>query len=86
MNLLRQETVAQGLITIIVLHDINIALRYAGQVVMIRDGRLAAEGEPARVIQPATLAEVYGVKARIELCSQGIPHALIDGLQRDVRE
>lgn len=86
MNLLRQETAAHRLITIIVLHDINIALRYAGQVLMIRNGALAAEGPPRQVIQPATLAEVYGVSARIELCSQGIPHALIDGLQRSVQE
>jgi iron complex transport system ATP-binding protein len=80
MDLLRQETAARGLITVLVLHDINIALAHADHVIMLRDGALAGEGEPASVISAATLARVYGVQARVERCSLGRPHAVIDGL------
>jgi len=84
MDLLRQETRENGLITLIVLHDLNIALRHADHCLMIRSGDLVAEGAPSQVITPATLATVYGVAARVEPCSQGVPQVMIDGLHADV--
>lgn len=80
MDLLRQETQQRQLITVIVLHDVNIALRHSDHALLIRDGALLADGSPRNVITPAALADVYGVRGRIELCSQGVPQVLIDGL------
>ncbi len=84
MDLLNQETRENGLITLIVLHDLNIALRHADHCLMIRGGRLVADGAPGEVITPATLAEVYGVVARVEACSRGVPQVMIDGLHTDI--
>ena len=84
MDLLRQETRDNGLITLIVLHDLNIALRHADHCLMIRSGRLVADGAPRDVISPAALAEVYGVRARVESCSMGVPQVMIDGLHADI--
>jgi len=84
MDLLAQETRENGLITLIVLHDLNIALRHADHCLMIRNGRLVADGSPREVITPAALAEVYGVRARVEACSQGVPQVMIDGLHADI--
>ncbi|CUJ75801.1 ABC transporter ATP-binding protein [Achromobacter aegrifaciens] len=81
MQLLRQETLEHGLISVIVLHDLNVALQHADRAVMIHDGRLHAEGLPADVITPASLAAVYGVEGRVEACSRGLRQVLIDGLQ-----
>lgn len=81
MRLLKQETAGHGLITLIVLHDLNAALQHADRAVMIHDGRLAAAGAPAEVITPASLASVYGVRARVETCSRGRPQVLIDDLE-----
>jgi len=81
MRLLRQETREHGLISLIVLHDLNVALQHADQAVMIHEGRLHAAGAPADVITPDSLAAVYGVQARVESCSQGRRQVLIDGLQ-----
>ena len=81
MDLLRQETRENGLITLIVLHDLNIALRHADHCLMIRSGHLVADGVPAQVITPDTLAEVYGVVARVEPCSRGVPQIMIDGVR-----
>jgi len=80
MDLLRQETAQHDLITVIVLHDVNIALRHTGHALLIRDGRLRADGAPGRVITPAALAAIYGVRGRIEHCSKGTPQVIIDGL------
>ncbi|MFJ0573988.1 ABC transporter ATP-binding protein [Bordetella bronchiseptica] len=85
MDLLCQETRDHGLITIAALHDINIALRHADQALLIRAGELAAAGEPAAVIDAPMLARVYGIQARVERCSRGHPHVLVDGVAGPVR-
>jgi iron complex transport system ATP-binding protein len=84
MDLLRQETRDNGLVTLIVLHDLNIALKHADHCLMIRSGDLIAEGVPSDVITPETLAAVYGVRARVEPCSLGVSQVMIDGLHADV--
>lgn len=85
MDLLFQETRENGLVTLIVLHDLNIALRHADHCLMIRSGQLVAHGIPAEVITPATLAEVYGVRARVEACSRGVAQVMIDGLHAGIQ-
>lgn len=85
MQLLKQETREHGLISIIVLHDLNVALQHADRAVMIQGGRLHAEGPPADVITPASLATVYGVQARVEACSRGVRQVLVDALDEHPR-
>ncbi|CAB3699053.1 Iron(3+)-hydroxamate import ATP-binding protein FhuC [Achromobacter pestifer] len=85
MRLLKQETQEHGLISIVVLHDLNVALQHADRAVMIQAGRLHAEGAPADVITSASLAEVYGVQGRVETCSRGLRQVLIDGLDEHPR-
>ncbi|TKI05691.1 ABC transporter ATP-binding protein [Martelella alba] len=80
MDLVRRETRKRDIVTLVVVHDINIALRHADHVLMLKNGRLMADGMPDAVISPESLERVYGVRSRIERCSRGIPHVVIDGL------
>ena len=80
MDLLRQQTHKHGLVTLIVLHDLNIALRHSDGCVLIRQGELLGQGTPEQVVTADALARAYGVHARIERCSQGTPQVLVDGL------
>ncbi|KOC89333.1 ABC transporter ATP-binding protein [Winslowiella iniecta] len=80
MDLVRRETQKRNIVTVVVVHDINIALRHGEHVLMLQNGELIADGQPEEVITPESLARVYGVKGRIERCSQGTPQVLIDGL------
>lgn len=80
MDLVRRETSRRNIITVVVVHDINIALRHGQHVLMLQNGQLIADGPPEEVITPESLAKVYGVRGRIERCSQGTPQVLIDGL------
>ncbi|PLR21356.1 iron ABC transporter ATP-binding protein [Pantoea endophytica] len=80
MDLVRRETRLRNIVTVVVVHDINIALRHADHALMLKDGDLLADGEPSQVITPETLAQVYGVRGRIEHCSRGMPQVMIDGL------
>jgi iron complex transport system ATP-binding protein len=49
---------------VVVLHDLNLALRYADVCWMLQEGRLAAAGPVAEVLQPAAVEEVFNVSAR----------------------
>ncbi|MFW8565786.1 ABC transporter ATP-binding protein [Orrella sp. 11846] len=85
MDLLRKETHEHGLVTLIVLHDLNTALRHSDYAVLIQQGKLLGEGRPGQIITPKLLAKGYGVRARIEPCSKGILQVFIDGLCAPVR-
>jgi iron complex transport system ATP-binding protein len=80
MDLVRKETQKRNIITVVVVHDINIALRHGDHILMLKNGDLIADGAPADVISQESLAQVYGVRGRIEPCSQGQLQVIIDGL------
>lgn len=84
MDLVRRETRLRNIITLVVVHDINIALRHADRVLMLKEGKLQGYGSPAEVITPQMLATVYGVRGRIEPCSQGVQQVIIDGLVNSI--
>ena len=61
MELLRAQA-ARGAV-IAVLHDLTLAARFCDRLALLDRGRMAAEGKPAEVLTPETLAQVYAVTA-----------------------
>lgn len=55
----------QGRTVVLVLHDLNMAARYADLLVAMKDGRIVASGPPAAVLTKALVREVFEVEARI---------------------
>ncbi|WP_064151483.1 ABC transporter ATP-binding protein, partial [Klebsiella pneumoniae] len=47
MDLVRRETRRRNIVTLVVVHDINIALRHADHVLMLKAGQLLGDGTPA---------------------------------------
>ncbi|NUL36017.1 ABC transporter ATP-binding protein [Kosakonia sacchari] len=80
MDLVKRETRSRNIVTVVVVHDINIALRHGDHVLILKKGELVANGVPGEVITPESLAQVYGVRGRVEPCSQGMKQVIIDGL------
>jgi len=48
-----------------VLHDLNLAARYADWLIAMKDGRVVAAGPPAEIITPALLRDVFGVEGTV---------------------
>lgn len=51
---------------LVVLHDLNLAARFADVVLLLNNGALRAAGPPREVFKEATLSEVYQTPMRVE--------------------
>lgn len=71
-DLVRQLCRSLRMTVVMVLHDINHAARYSDYLIVMKDGRMAAHGEPKRVLNAALFRDVFGIDAKI-LYDDGIP-------------
>lgn len=78
LNAVRDATRESGAIALVASHDLNLALRFCDQVLVLAPGGDAVMGAPGDILTPDLLARTYGIKARIEHCSQGYPIVLAD--------
>lgn len=51
---------------LVVLHDIALAARYADRMVWMKDAEIVADGSPEDTLTTERMAEIYGVRARID--------------------
>lgn len=56
---------AGGRTLVAVLHDLNLAARYATHVIAMREGRIVATGSPTETITPELLHAVFDLEARV---------------------
>ncbi|WP_181698113.1 ABC transporter ATP-binding protein [Nocardia sp. GTS18] len=54
-----------GRTVVMVLHDLNLAIRYSDELVVMASGRIVAQGKPADIITAELLAEVFGLDAKV---------------------
>jgi iron complex transport system ATP-binding protein len=52
-----------GCAVAVVLHDLTLAARYCGRIVLMNAGRVVADGPPADTLSAANLAAVYRIAA-----------------------
>lgn len=61
LSTVRRRADERGVTVLCVLHDLNLAARFAHRMVVMKDGRVVAEGVPDHVLDPALIGEVYGL-------------------------
>jgi len=62
MELLREEA-ARGVAVIVTLHDLSLASRFCDVLVVLKSGRVMAQGSPEMALSEATLADTFGISA-----------------------
>ncbi|GGF45179.1 ABC transporter ATP-binding protein [Microbacterium sorbitolivorans] len=67
LDLLTDLNLSRGTTIAMVLHDINLAARYADHLFAMRSGKLVASGAPAEVVTPALIDQVFGLDAEVFL-------------------
>jgi len=71
METLRRVTADLAVVSLVVLHDINNALRFADRFVLIKSGEIVAFGGP-EVITPATMRTLYNLDVMVTAID-GVP-------------
>lgn len=72
LELIRRVTAERGIVTMVALHDLNLAARYASRVLVIYQGVSHATGTVTEVLTPLLIREVYGVDALVHHGADGI--------------
>ncbi len=65
MSVIRAATVEREIITIVALHDLNLAARFADRFILLREGRVVETGTPADILRSETVEATYGVKLEL---------------------
>ncbi|MHA1549717.1 MAG: ABC transporter ATP-binding protein [Alphaproteobacteria bacterium] len=63
-SLLREKSSSGGAV-LVVLHDLGLAARFADRIIVLGEGRIAAEGRPVDVLTAKMLYDVFKVSAEI---------------------
>lgn len=82
LNRLALET---GLTVILALHDIDIAVKFCQVVLMVKDGRIVAQGRPEDIVRRDTLSSLYGIDGAyydsvlgsVEICNEAEPEIFV---------
>ena len=65
LDLLTDMNRTRGTTTVMVLHDLNMAARYADHLVAMVDGRVHAAGPPGEVLTEECVRTVFGLDSRV---------------------
>lgn len=65
LDLLHELNLERGTTIVMVLHDLNLAARYADHLVVMAGGRVVVEGVPADILTPEIIREAFGLDALV---------------------
>jgi len=65
MEILRGIVEEKGCCAIVSMHDPNLTMRFADNVLMIKEGRMLKEGETLEVMTSGNLCELYNMDIKI---------------------
>ncbi len=65
LDLLTDLNRGRGTTIVLVMHDLNLACRYADHVIAMKHGAIVAEGAPADVIDAEVVSDVFGLRCEV---------------------
>ena len=73
MKRIRSFTKETDVVTVGVVHDLNLAARFADQILMLDGGRIVANGPPSEVLTTERIRQVFGVEpTMVQTADSGI--------------
>ena len=67
-----------GMLVVAVTHDLNLAFQFSDRVIVLDQGRIAADGAPGDVLNPELIDRVFGVRAALLPRSGGRPFLMYE--------
>jgi iron complex transport system ATP-binding protein len=71
MDTIRRITRQRKIVTIVAIHDLSLAARFADHILLLNGGRIARSGAPAEVLADRAVAETYAVGIHLEQSARG---------------
>ena len=65
-----------GTAVVAVLHDLNLAMRFADRILLMHRGKLAVDGGRTEAITAETIRRIFEVDVEIDYTENGIPFLL----------
>ncbi len=81
-RLLKQLSHEEGILVIMISHDLNIASKYSDNIILMHEGSIFAVGTPDEVLTKDNVRTVYGVDSDI-IDDGGRPHLIMKDLECD---
>lgn len=75
LECVRDYTRGYGILTLMVLHDLNLAARFSDRILLMEAGRLVADNAPKAVLTSETIGRIYGIECM--LFETGLGHPAI---------
>jgi len=66
LELVKHLNQSLHLSTLVVLHDLNHAARFADRILTVHQGRIAADGPPAQVLTAEQMAQIFNIRVEIQ--------------------
>jgi len=86
LNLITGMCREKNIVTLIAIHDLNIAAQYCTRIIMLKNGQIYTEGIPAVVITAENVREVFGAETTIYPHPENnLPMVLPNGNHRQVK-
>ncbi|MGW7417621.1 ABC transporter ATP-binding protein [Streptomyces sp. NPDC054863] len=83
LELVAELNRAEGRTVVMVLHELNLACRYADHLIAMRDGNVVAAGPPSEIVTPDLVHEVFALRAAVIECPvAGTPLVIPEGGRR----
>ncbi len=78
LELVRALNTELGLTVVAAMHDLNLAALYFDRLVLLKEGRVCADGTPVKVLTEARISEVFSASVRVEPHPlTGTPHIVV---------
>ncbi|MBV9241810.1 MAG: ABC transporter ATP-binding protein, partial [Acidobacteria bacterium] len=65
-RLVRERCKRHGVSAVVITHDLNLAAEFGDSVVMLKGGRVIAQGPPSLALSAANISDVFGVKVLVD--------------------
>jgi iron complex transport system ATP-binding protein len=65
MHILSQINKQDGKLILLISHNINLASEYCERIVMLKQGRVLADGKPAEIINQENLHRLYNARLQV---------------------
>jgi len=85
LRILNRLSAVNGVTVILALHDLDIAVKNCQFVMLIKDGKVAAQGRPEDIIGKDTIGDLYGIEGAefnsvmgsLEMCNDKAPEVFV---------